>query len=219
MTISSRATTPTVTASRVKFAPENELAMSAPKAGPPVTLTTRSPGSPSRAASRNPVTVSVSAKPLRSAANGNGARAASPSADCASGMGGAPCVTAAARARACSAAARSSGERGCPSARVTSRITGAESPPGNALSNSVTRADSAAAGTTTGACSAEPVSVTSPSIAPPAIVRTSAKIQDSRPETRSPMRAHIGRRISGARCMPVIFRHDARDAPGDRPPG
>ena len=49
MTISSSATTAAVTASSVMLAPENEFAMSAPNAGPPVTSVRRSSGSPSAA--------------------------------------------------------------------------------------------------------------------------------------------------------------------------
>ncbi len=48
--MSSSATTAAVTASSMKLAPENEFAMSAPNAGPPVTCACRSPGSPSVAA-------------------------------------------------------------------------------------------------------------------------------------------------------------------------
>ncbi len=64
--ISSSATTAPVTASRVTLAPENELAMSAPNAGPPVTLATTPSGRPARAASRSALTVSESSNPVRS---------------------------------------------------------------------------------------------------------------------------------------------------------
>lgn len=48
---------PTVTSRRVTFAPSKDAAMSAPKAGPPVTCTVRSCGARSRTRSRIVVTV------------------------------------------------------------------------------------------------------------------------------------------------------------------
>ena len=86
--ISSRATTAPVTASRLMLAPAKEFAISAPNAGPPVTLATSESGSPSRAASRRSVTMSESANPLRFGFNPIGAMAASPSAAGISGAAG-----------------------------------------------------------------------------------------------------------------------------------
>ncbi len=81
VTISSRATTAAVTASSVMLAPENEFAMSAPNAGPPVTSVRRSSGKPSAALCRSALTASPSANPVRSAFIGTTATAAAPSAD------------------------------------------------------------------------------------------------------------------------------------------
>ena len=61
--MSSSATTAAVTASSVTLAPENESAMSAPNAGPPVICSRRSPGAPSLAALRSALTVSARSKP------------------------------------------------------------------------------------------------------------------------------------------------------------
>ncbi len=123
--ISSRATTAAVTASSVKLAPENESAMSAPNAGPPVNSARRSPGSPSPAAARSSLTLSVSANPDRSPCSGTVATAASPSSE--TWVGGPPGPVPAAasmRSLAASTAAMSAGSSGAESARVTTRIAG-----------------------------------------------------------------------------------------------
>ena len=59
----------------------------------------------------------------------------------------------------------------------------------------------AVGGTTTGDRSADPVSGSRPSSAPPSPTTISASIQDRRPQTSAAMRSQIGRRVSGARCM------------------
>ncbi len=204
MTISSSATTAPVTASRVMLAPENALAMSAPKAGPPVTLTTRSLGSPSLAASRSALTMSLSANPDSVESIGTGASAALPSVEGTTGIGGPPGpATETMRPRAASAAARSPEDRTPPSERVTTRITGAWSPPGKSLSSAAALADSALGGSDTGDLSAEPLSPSAPISPPPISTTSSASTQEKRPVSSPPMRSHSGRSRSGARCMPT----------------
>ena len=226
--INSSATTAPVTASRLLLAPANELAISAPNAGPPVTFATSPAGRPSRAASRKPVTVSERAKPLRSGFSATGATAALPSVAPMIGGPGAAItpVTPAIRSRACWAASSSSGDRSAPSARLITSSTGAASPPGNALITSAARTDSASGGRTTGDCSAEPLCGIRPSRAPPSAATTSANTHDRRLETISPMRSHSGRRTSGARCMSISSALDGvcrvldtLAVRGSRPPG
>ena len=203
--ISSSATTAPVTASRLILAPAKEFAISAPKAGPPVTLATSPSGRPSRAASRKAVTVSERANPVRFGSSATGATAAWPSVDRMIGGPGAVTtpVTPAIRSRACWAAARSSGERPSPSARLITSRTGAVSPPGNCLISPAARTDSAVGGRTTGDCWAASLCGMRPSSVPPSAAMISARIQDRRLETMSPIRSHRGRRTSGARCMSI----------------
>ena len=180
--MSSSATTAAVTARSVTLAPENESAMSAPNAGPPVTSARSASGRPSSAAARTFSTSSVRAKPDRSASSGTVASAACPSSDTwVGGPGGA--VAPAAdnmRWRACSASCTSFRSSGAPSVRVTTRITGASSPPGNASRAALARADSALSGTGTGDCSAELLPPSSPSTAPEDSTMTRAISQESR---------------------------------------
>ena len=79
MAISSSATTDAVTANRVTLASANALAMSAPKAGPPVTWARKSAGSPASAALRNVAISSLRSRPDRSALTGTTPLAALPS--------------------------------------------------------------------------------------------------------------------------------------------
>ena len=206
--ISSSATTDPVTASRLTLALANELAISAPKAGPPVTLATSPSGRPSRAASRNAVTVSERANPVRSGFSATGATAALPSVAPMTGGPGASItpVTPAIRARACCASARSSGDKSVPSARLITSRTGATSPPGKPLISSVARTDSAVGGRMTGDCWAVALCGITPSRVAPSAAMNSARTQDRRLETSPPMRSHSGRRTSGARCIPLSSR-------------
>ena len=168
MTISSTATTAAVTASSVMLAPENESAMSAPNAGPPVTSARRSPGNPSAASARTFLISSVSAKPDRSLLSGTTASAAAPSSEtCTPG-------------HLARAASRSTASNGAPSPRVSTTIAGAWSPPGNSARSASTRADSAVSGTGTGDCALESSLPISPIRAPETSTTSTASTHDKR---------------------------------------
>jgi hypothetical protein len=168
--ISSRATTVAVTASSVMLAPENEFAMSAPKAGPPVTSTWRSSGIPAFVAVRRSLTASLSANPDNVESNETVATAAFPSCETPTGC--------------CLIAPRSAGERGAPSRRLNTRIAGTRSPPGNWARTASARADSALAGRGTGDCWLESSLPIRNISAPEAISTASASSHDSRPVIR-----------------------------------
>ncbi len=171
VTISSNATTDAVTASSVMLAPENEFAMSAPNAGPPVTSTSSSPGSPSRADWRSALTASFSANPESPASNATVATAARPSSDTTTGC--------------CLIAPMSAGVSGAPSWRVTTRMAGTRSPPGSCVRSASARADSALAGTGTGDCWLESSLPINAINAPETTSTASATTKDSRPDMQS----------------------------------
>lgn len=190
----STATTPTVTASSRKSAPENALAMSAPKAGPPVTRTFRSPGLALSTSARRSVIVamlSLFSAPVRT---GMRVYAARPSADTVAvggPTGGRSCgATRAVRpARAFSSVALSA----APSARVATRRTGATFEPGRAANSAATRANSALAGTGSprgGIWASRKIPIAAPSTA-----RKSTRIAAAPPR----------RRVPGIGCAPTAL--------------
>lgn len=183
------ATTIAVTASRVAFAPENESAISAPNAGPPVTWSCRASGRPVVETVRRRSISSVSANPLSCADTGTPPIAAAPSGEVISrtSLGSADV----ARATAARAADRSASLSAAPSARETTSTAEAESASGNCASACSICADWLPSGSEFGASPADSFSPTAPITPIAAIASTSSNHHDLRELTVAAYRLQI----------------------------
>ncbi len=120
--------------------------------------------------------------------------AAVPSADTSGGAAAAAAparVTAAIRSRAARTAPTSAGFSAAPSVRVTTRISGARSPPGNWRARAATFAESDAAGTDNGAWPAAALPPMSTMKAIPSATTANPGSQERRPVTAAATASHI----------------------------
>ena len=172
----------------------NASAISAPKAGPPVICAVRPTGKPATAAVRSAATPSRSTIPDRSARMGTTAMAAWASADTTAGCGlAAPngATTACIRSRAALAAFTSAEFSAVPSTRLTTKITGTRSPPGNWRDRASALAESEAVGTDKGAWPAAAFGPINNMKTIPSSAAPNPSCQERRPVTAAANPSHI----------------------------